>query len=105
MIVTKGMAQIVMNLADETKPDFAVNTAHVKPQGGHADSLADAFIALSEKYAALMDGIANRSSHATHAHPWFGEMNSHGWHTLMAVHHKIHRRQLKEIVKGLGIIS
>jgi hypothetical protein len=38
----------------------------------------------------------------THAHPWFGPLNAHGWHCLAAIHHTLHRRQLTAILRALS---
>jgi hypothetical protein len=46
-------------------------------------------------------GETNKGSKGTHAHPWFGPLDAHGWHCLAAIHQSIHRRQIQAILQGI----
>jgi hypothetical protein len=37
-----------------------------------------------------------------YAHPWFGPLDAHQWHCLLAFHQGIHRKQIEAIRAGLG---
>ena len=36
------------------------------------------------------------------AHPWFGPLDTAGWHAMAAMHMSIHLAQLHAIVRGLA---
>jgi hypothetical protein len=39
-----------------------------------------------------------------YAHPWFGPIDAFRWHGLLALHQRIHRRQIEAIRAGLGTL-
>jgi hypothetical protein len=101
MIVTKGMTDIILSLDAEKTVPGVISTADVKPKGLSDDDLRSDFWQLMHDCAEQVGKIKNRNSTATHDHPWFGPLNTHGWHSLLPVHHNIHRRQLEKIIAGL----
>jgi hypothetical protein len=42
----------------------------------------------------------NRGSCATLAHPWFGPFTADQWHFMAAFHMRLHRGQIKAILRG-----
>ncbi len=36
-------------------------------------------------------------------HPWFGPLDAHRWHCLLAFHQGIHRKQIQAVHRGLGV--
>ena len=102
MLVTSGMTSIIEALATEQKLDFRVDTAKVKPKGLTEDDMVGSFWELMHQCADRVNAVINRTSTTTHDHPWFGALNTHGWHSLLPIHTSIHRRQLEKIAGNLG---
>ena len=101
-IVDATIAEIIVTLSRGAGYAHEIRTADVKP-GPHVG--LEAVAALADTVAAYVartpSALAVRSQ-ARHPHPWFGPLDAHGWHCLAAVHHTLHRRQLKKIIAGLG---
>lgn len=102
ILVAKGMVNVIATLDKEQYLVFDVRIAAFKPKESHTTSLAAQFISAMQDCADKLAKVSNHHSIATHIHPWFGKMNTHGWHTLLAMHQKIHRQQLELIRAGLG---
>lgn len=101
VIVDTGISEILSALSEDYAFEREVRIADVKPtsdagqeQLGH---LEHALMA----YLGQVATIKNLHTVRRHAHPWFGPLNGHGWHTLAALHTMIHRRQLDAIVRIL----
>ncbi len=101
IIVTKAMTNVMLMLNAEKTVSGVISTADVKPKGLSDDDMKGEFWQAMHDCADQVRSIKNRNSIATHDHPWFGPLNTHGWHTLLPVHHNIHRRQLEKIIQGL----
>lgn len=96
-----GMAAIISTLSEEQNFAMDVRIADLKPTGKYPN-IVKAFqetMARAEKIS--KDPGTSHNSIAIHLHPWMGHMNTHGWHTLMAVHQGLHRRQIELIIQGL----
>jgi hypothetical protein len=75
----------------------------VKPKGGHGRQVLDDYIGFLTDYKdTLASDVGDRRSKSTLSHPWFGDLAPHHWVCLGAVHQRIHRRQMEQIVAGLG---
>lgn len=102
MMVTLGMVNIIEALGAEKTLTSVVNTANVKPKGVSDEDMVSHFWEDMHTYAERVgDDFKNKNSVTTHAHPWFGPLNTHGWHSLLPIHHNTHRRQLEKIIQGL----
>lgn len=108
IIVGDRIALVAQSLAAGQVPPGKADTAAVKPEGaydgGNILAKYDDFV---RRYRDIVSPIveARRStrtvSGAKFDHPWFGPMDEHQWIVLGAIHQRIHRRQLAEIIKRL----
>jgi hypothetical protein len=101
MIVSRGMSTIIHALDKEQKLMFEVKTADVKPRLTHDTQILPVFEEKAKECLSLLKSIQNKKSKTKHNHPWFGALDTQGWNILMAVHQKIHRRQMEKILKIL----
>ncbi len=102
IIVTKGIAGIIEILAQEKQPTIEVRTQDVKPTGALKDNVASVFETEMDLVYSRLSAFKNKCSKARHYHPWFGQMNSKKWFTLLPLHHRIHLKQLSAIEKALA---
>jgi hypothetical protein len=103
VIVGSLMSEGMVLLSRGIAPESSVGIADVKPLGGTSSEqvlalFKDFLVTTSHRMAAE---IQNRESKIKLAHPWFGPMDIHQWHWLMAAHHRIHRKQLEAIRDNL----
>lgn len=102
VIVGTGIGDLLRALGEDKAFEREVRIADVKPTPDAAREqmgyLENALIAYLDQVAA----IENLHTVHRHAHPWFGPLDAHGWHTLAALHTMIHRRQLNAIVRTLN---
>ena len=104
VIVGSKIEMLIGELADERVPPQAkVETAAVKPLGElSAEQAIREFRAWA--YGAekrVLEKSRSRTSRVFLVHPWFGPFNSLSWQWLLAQHHGIHLKQIREIKKGL----
>ncbi len=100
--VAKGMTNVIRTLDKEQRLIYDMRITQFKPKEEHQGCLAGYFSSNMQECAEQLAGIKNHNSKARHKHPWFGPLNTHGWHTLLALHQKIHRHQLEHIRDGLN---
>lgn len=103
MVVTKGMCDIIVQLSQGKPFPHAVRVQNVKPHGildEEGVTLFRSCMTAAEDY--LLKHIENRESKITHDHPWFGPLTAHGWHTVLGVHHALHRAQIEKIAENLN---
>lgn len=98
-IVGTLMTQAVVELTNGRIPQGKADVAAVKPKGAEGGDPVGAF---RDFLNAIRDRLArevgDRRSTARFLHPWFGPLDAHQWHCLLAAHQAIHRRQLKAIL-------
>lgn len=102
VIVGKGMGQVIESLSDEKPWPHAIGTADVKPPAQTREDMLLVFKETMQNLGIKMSTIPNRNSKTTHAHPWFGGLNTHQWHVVMGLHQRTHRTQIERIVAGLS---
>ena len=98
VIVDTGIRQLAEALAKGNSFDREVRIAEVKPEltaGAEQHALLRAAV---DDYARLIDRLGELRCPLRHAHPWFGQLDLRGWHTLAAMHTTAHRRQMQRIV-------
>jgi hypothetical protein len=100
-LVARGMTSVITTLAREQYLIFDVQIAAFKPKEDTTGCYADTFAKMMRDCEESLSTITHHHSKTRHAHPWFGMLNANEWHTLLATHHAIHRRQLQEIIKLL----
>lgn len=102
-LVNDAIDDIVPRLLAGETLDRVVKIEQVKPPYPSRSDFVSAFEQVSERYAKNREARpAQPRRSATLVHPWFGALSAHGWHCLAALHMGIHRRQVEEIVTGVG---
>ncbi len=101
VIVNTAVAGIIEALAAGRALPVVVSTADVKPSATADASMVARFEAATNDYLARVGALPDLRSKVTHRHPWFGELTALGWHRLSPLHHRIHRRQIERIIRGL----
>lgn len=99
LIVTQGIASLVVPLSKGIVPDYEVEMARVKPKGQmSAQEALTKFRAYSATAMAELDkAVGDRNAKAALLHPWFGPFTARQWHWLMTAHAVIHLNQLRAI--------
>lgn len=99
LIVSQGIASLVVPLSKGIVPDYEVEMARVKPKGEMpAQEALTKFRAYSATAMAELDkSVGDRNAEATLTHPWFGPFTARQWHWLMAAHAVVHLNQLRAI--------
>lgn len=98
VIVDSGIGELITTLAQNQTYGQEVRIADVKPDPKVGYEQLELLEAALQNYIDRVAAIENLHTQGRHAHPWFGPLNGHGWHTLAALHTMIHRRQLEAIV-------
>lgn len=101
-IVNEIIAVIITSLAAGRAFPQPISTADVKPSPLAGVDLPVRFESGVVHYLAAVSPALRHRTGVTHAHPWFGQLDAHGWHCLAAIHHTLHRRQLAAIRRGLS---
>lgn len=106
LIVSGQMMQLIPSLSQEIVPNEKVDIAKVKPKNElNLETTVENFKRLiSTDFDQLNKAVTNRSSTAKFYHPWFGDMNAQQWYWLLAMHHGLHLKQIREIKKRLPLI-
>jgi hypothetical protein len=100
-IVNSGVTGIIDSLARGIVPGGTVSTADVKPSPDLKPEVVAQFKASCDAFLSTTQSITNLKTTAKFRHPWFGEMDASGWHTLVGVHLRMHRKQVELILEGL----
>lgn len=101
VIVDSGIGTLLTALSANETFKREVRIADVKPS---PDAGAEQLAELENALAAYLEqaaAVENLHTARRHAHPWFGHLDGHGWHTLAALHTMIHRRQLMAMTRAL----
>lgn len=99
VIVDTGIADLLEALGQGHAFGREVRIAEVKPSPGAGLEQLPILQSTLEAYLARLAAIPRLRTGHTHAHPWFGPLDAHGWHALAALHTRIHRRQLEAVVR------
>jgi len=97
IIVDTGIIKVIKTLGKEERVDQEIRIEDVKPHQG-AGTLSELQLLLDDYRCYLPP---KRNSHMTKAHPWFVEFNDREWHTFLAIHTWVHKRQIKAILTKL----
>ncbi len=100
VIVDNGISELIVALSHNQTHEREVRIADVKPDVNAGQEQLPHLEEAVQTYLDRVATVENLYTEERHAHPWFGEMNAHGWHTLAALHTMIHRRQLDVIIKA-----
>lgn len=102
-IVNRDIARLVVSLSKGEVPPGDISTATVKPKGGGNPRLfVEEFRTLVMSLPDYIDSkVQDKTSKAVKKHPWFGGMNALQWQWLLAMHTRIHLKQLRYVVAAL----
>ncbi len=101
VIVDSGIGELLSALSENQAFDREVRIADVKPTPDAGQEQLAYLESALEAYLRQVAAVKNLHTARRHAHPWFGPLDGHGWHTLAALHTMIHRRQLEAITRVL----
>ncbi|PKO34429.1 MAG: hypothetical protein CVU34_08490 [Betaproteobacteria bacterium HGW-Betaproteobacteria-7] len=99
VIVDTGIGELIAALAQNQTFGREVRIAEVKPAPDAGREQLELLENALRTYIDRMSAVANLRTAGRHAHPWFGPLDGHGWHTLTALHTMIHRRQLCAVTR------
>ncbi|HRK01777.1 MAG TPA: hypothetical protein PLH57_03870 [Oligoflexia bacterium] len=105
VIVANAMDILIRDLLAGRHPSLQVDIAKVKPHGGANDKAA----VIATFRTQMMDLINKHpsivgDSSVMHPHPWFGAIDAHTWMVVRALHQRIHRKQIENIIRGLNLL-
>lgn len=100
-IVNNQIAVVIEMLGKGVTPKHKASTAAVKPSPDVGPEVVETYNAACDKLLAAVAEVSNLKTKTRFAHPWFGPMDAHGWHSLSAGHMGIHRRQIESILQNL----
>lgn len=106
LIVSGQMMHLIPNLTEGIIPTEVADTAKVKPKDEISLSeITSRFNKLiTTDFERMNSLIIKRSSNSKFRHPWFGAMTAKQWYWLLAMHHGLHLKQIREIKKRLPLI-
>ena len=100
-IVNGSIAGIISALGTERTPAGEASTAAVKPSPDVGPDVLAAFDASCDALERAVAELPRPRSTTRFVHPWFGPLDTAGWHAMAAMHMGIHHAQLHAIVRGL----
>lgn len=100
-VVDSAVQQLRMLLAAGSTPPERVSIAAVKPAPHANRTDLTKFTDVVRTYSEFARTHPVPRGGLCHEHPWFGLLDQFGWHVLLGIHHRIHRKQLELIVAGL----
>ena len=104
VIVGNGISYAISELTSDRIPQGKADTAAVKPIGAiSASQSAAEFKKFAQiDYNNLVSGLKNKKSNLRFKHPWFGNITAKQWFWVLAIHHRLHLKQIREIKKRLN---
>jgi hypothetical protein len=99
-IVNDQVAAVLGQLLADRTPPGAASTAAVKPSPTADESVMAGFQQSCERVLATVAAAPSLQTRARFPHPWFGPLDAAGWHALVSMHMRIHRRQIEAIRSG-----
>ncbi len=100
-IVNSSIMGVIRKLSRGEKPEVIVKIKDVKPDPESGLESLVAFQKSAELLTKAVAGVEDLDTELTHDHPWFGPFNAKRWHSLSAIHMRIHRIQIEKIIEGL----
>lgn len=104
LITSESMAEIAETLGNKRRFHQEVRTEDVKPTGElDTNNIQAQYETFLERYPSRIQNIRHLDNcEFRHLHPWFWQLTAKQWLCLNALHHKIHLRQICEILKSLS---
>jgi len=96
--VDTGVSGIIKQLCAGCPIDSIVRTENVKPSEDADQTALPTFELLTQKNSSTLNRIDTLDHTTTHPHPWFGPITARQWNFLIAIHLRIHRKQIESIL-------
>ena len=98
VLVGEAIGRILVFLSRNQTPPTGYDRRAMRPRGGRGVAAMEDLRRLDRDYPHLVrTGLGQPTGPQTHRHPFFGDLDLHGWHCLSVSHLRVHRRQLHEI--------
>lgn len=106
LIVSGQVMYLIPELSKGIVPNEEADIAKMKPKNELSlETTVQKFKKLiSTDFDQLNAAITSHSASAKFYHPWFGDMTAKQWYWLLAMHHGLHLKQIREIKKRLPLI-
>lgn len=106
LIVSEQMMLLIPALSKGFIPDQKADIAKMKPKNELSlnDTITRFKKMITTDFEKLNSSIKDRNSSAKFYHPWFGNMTAKQWYWLLAMHHGLHLKQIREIKKRLPLL-
>lgn len=102
-ITNEAFSMVVGELAAGSAPARKASIAEVKPDPAAGEEAESAFRESCGRYLRIEAAVPDLRTPLRYEHPWFGPLDAAGWHALAGGHMGIHRRQLANILRALGV--
>ena len=106
-MTNRDMLMGINSLLNGTAPHFVAETKNYKPSPDVGFDVIERYRQLCSDYVGNIESLiksrGSLKSSVRFAHPWFGPLDAHQWHCLVAIHQRIHRRQAHKIIAMLGV--
>lgn len=103
LVIAGGLVkETILSLSKEKILVDDIKIEDVKPFENDEKALEN-FLAFYKSYVQMIENLPKKQSITTRKHPWFVRFNNFDWSIFMYMHTFIHRRQIQEIIKNLGV--
>jgi hypothetical protein len=101
VIINTAIAGLIQRLCAGRETLRSVRIEDAKPDEEAGPELADQLEALIARYGEIVTSHGDLRTAKRHPHPWFGALDALQWHALAALHARIHRKQIEQIIERL----
>lgn len=102
-VVNEFIAETIATLGRGEEPQRVASTAAVKPDPSVDGTVGGLFERSCGDIVRAAQEIPDLHTRVRHAHPWFGPLDAGAWHFLAGFHMRLHRAQIRAILRGLGL--
>lgn len=101
LIVGEDTKDVILQLMKDQDPASRFSIAALKPKGKrHVEETFEHFERFTKTcMSEILPLLEERDSRLKQTHPWFGPLRARQWQWYLAVHARIHYRQMKNIRK------
>ena len=103
-MVNQSIMETIRSLRGGNEPFQEVRIANFKPERDVDMGAVDRFRDVNQRYWSFATSHQALRSNLTARHPWFGNLDGHGWHCLAAEHQKVHLRQIYKLLATIGVV-
>ena len=99
-IIDRGVLMLARCLAAGKSSDKVTGTADVKPSPDAGPEVTGKFRETVEAWRNKLATIPDLKTRLRHPHPWFGPLDAHTWVCVAALHHGVHLKQMRLVLRG-----